>query len=182
MKSKLIVSMGLLFATVCQAQANAKQPLPVANLITPNALSCEFNFDKTDNEPILTYFSSANKTPLNNFNKAKKTLTLFERTKIHGIKLFSKAKEKTDITIINKSHIDIDVKKYGVHVLRISDYSVKGVEISEYDAEGYYLILKGLPKANIIKLEKHGVYIADKFTKVQKTKGSNTRIICNIAG
>ncbi len=182
MKSKFILGIGLLFATVCQAEANAKQPLPVTNLITPNALSCEFNFDKTDKEPILTYFSSANQTPLNHFNKAKKTLTLSNGTKIHSIKLFSKTKEKTDISIINKSHIDIDVKKYGVHVLRISDYNVKGVKISEYDANGYYLILKGLPKANIIKLEKHGVYIADKFTKIKKTKGGNTRIICNIAG
>ncbi len=182
MKNKSILLMGVLFVTNNQLQANSSDILPVANLITPNALSCEFNFDKTDNEPILTYFSSANQTPLNNFNKAKKTLTLFEGTKIHGIKLFSKAQEKTDITIINKAHIDIDVKKYGVHVLRISDYTVKGVEISEYDADGYYLILKGLPKENIIKLEKHGVYIADKFTKVQKTKSGNTRIICNIAG
>ncbi len=182
MKIRSILLMGVLFVTNNPLQANSSDILSVQDLITPNSLACHFNFDKTDNEPILTYFSSANKTPLNHFNKAKKTLTLFAVTKIHGIKLFSKTKEKTDITIINKAHIDIDVKKYGVHVLRITDYHVKGVQISEYDADGYYLILKGLPKANIIKLEKHGVYIADKFTKIKKTKGGNTRIICNIAG
>ncbi|PID37539.1 MAG: hypothetical protein CR966_01360 [Pseudomonadales bacterium] len=186
MKKSVMLSMGLLFAIASQSSyAGDGKPLLVENLITPNALSCEFKFDSSGNETIeliLDYFTFANKTPLSNFDKAKKILTLSNGVKLKGVKRFSKTTEKTDITIIDRAHIDIDVKKYGVHVLRISDYRVEGLEMSEYDADGYYLILKGLPKSNIIKLEKQGVYIADKFTKIKKTKGGNTRIICNIAG
>ena len=73
--------------------------------------------------------------------------------------------------------MDVDIHKFGLHILRLSQYGYLPLTTSEGEGGGYYMVLKGLPEQNLEILKK---LTNDKepYFGIEKTAGNNTRLYC----
>lgn len=141
----------------------------IKTLINKSTLECSFN---KSSEDLVRFYESLQNRPYEKIGHEK--FYIGEDYILNGVKLISDTykKRKNEKSV----NMDTDFKKLGVKVLRVSSF----IQDGEYESFGYYIILKNKPSANRMILQEKG--INTKYSTVEETVGSNTRIKCILVG
>lgn len=148
----------------------------VSQLITKDALQCITGDD--GDKYIDFYFKFDDvKKDFPNLNGKPYQFSGYTVTGINAINS-SKIIDKEGTT--TSRNMDVNFNKFGVTVLRISKFGYQPHYHSEGEGGGYYIVLKGTPKQNLLKLKLAGIPIDNDTVAI--TPAKNTRIICTLVG
>ena len=173
-----LVGLILPIATMAQTiSISTKKPFHVSQLVTKETLLCN---TADTNEKLIDFYWKLADIQGDFPNIQQKPFKIANYT-VTGIKAISSQKltDKDGITI--SKNMDVDIHKFGLHILRLSQYGYSPLTTSEGEGGGYYMVLKGLPEQNLEILKK---LTNDKepYFGIEKTAGNNTRLYCGLVG
>lgn len=152
-----------------RSNLGATQKINAQNLVNKPSLGCSSN----NNVEMKELNSFYHKIYLADKFYKKDKIFLVSNYEISSVKSISFYRTES----FSATHMDVDIKKFGIHVLRISAFAE---EIDGDESFGYYFVVRGTPESISQQLISIGINV--QHLMLEKTPAGNTRLKCILVG